>query len=217
MTFLQAFHSKSLRTWWPWILSTFPVLVIFSSLAVAPVGHMMFLWFKLPYFLAVFPALLMVVILPLRALLWREERSLMLAWWCATLVFLASLVAGEFFGQLVRHRAFNRLAERSAPLVEAIKKYEKEHGAPPPSLESLVPQYLPTVPRTGIMAYPTYRYYPKAKDSKDYEGNPWILSVSTPSGGINFDEFLYFPLQNYPETGYGGGLQRIRDWAYLHE
>jgi hypothetical protein len=45
----------------------------------------------------------------------------------------------------------------------------------------------------------------------------FFLSNSTPSGGINFDSFLYLPLQNWPERGYGGVLQRIDDWAYVHE
>jgi hypothetical protein len=43
-----------------------------------------------------------------------------------------------------------------------------------------------------------------------------VLLVSTLKGG-SFDRFLYFPLQNYPEDGYGGSLERIGDWAYLHE
>ncbi len=50
-----------------------------------------------------------------------------------------------------------------------------------------------------------------------HDNNPWVLIVHTPSGGINFDQFMYFPLQNYPESGYGGWLARIRDWAYVHE
>jgi hypothetical protein len=34
---------------------------------------------------------------------------------------------------------------------------------------------------------------------------------------MNWDMFLYFPKQNYPKAGYGGWLERIEDWAYVHE
>ncbi|MBX3342660.1 MAG: hypothetical protein KF711_13800, partial [Nitrospira sp.] len=67
-----------------------------------------------------------------------------------------------------------------------------------------------------IMAYPDYHYYAGTNASR-YDTNPWVVVVHTPSGGINFDQFMYFPLQNYPPRGYGGSLARIRDWAYVHE
>lgn len=57
----------------------------------------------------------------------------------------------------------------------------------------------------------------RGHDSERWDDNPWVLYVYTPSGGINFDKFLYFPLQNYPSNGYGGVLRRIGDWAYVHE
>jgi len=28
---------------------------------------------------------------------------------------------------------------------------------------------------------------------------------------------LYFPKKDYPEKGYGGSLERVGDWAYVHE
>ncbi len=68
-----------------------------------------------------------------------------------------------------------------------------------------------------MMAYSQYRYLAGDETEKQYQGNPWILRVYTPSGGINFDEMLYFPNQNYPKQGYGGTLELVGDWAYLHE
>jgi len=53
-----------------------------------------------------------------------------------------------------------------------------------------------------MAAYPRYEYRSSARTA-DFDGNPWVLVVRTPSGGINFDQFLYYPLQNYPEEGYG--------------
>jgi len=110
--------------------------------------------------------------------------------------------------------AFHRLAERSKPLVAAIHAFEQKHGRPPEALQALVPEFLPSVPSTGMQAYPEYRYSAPATNHHD---NPWVITIFTPSVGINFDQFMYFPLTNYPETGYGGWLERVGDWAYVHE
>jgi hypothetical protein len=74
--------------------------------------------------------------------------------------------------------AFARLAERSKPLIGAIRAYEQKHGRPPESLAALVPDFLAHVPPTGMGAYPDYRY---KVPTNNYEGNPWVLYVSTPS------------------------------------
>lgn len=112
--------------------------------------------------------------------------------------------------------AFLGLAERSKPLIQAIHSFESLHGSPPTDLNALVPGFLPEIPDTGMAAYPRYEYR-TAEKAAEYEGNPWTLTVFTPSGGINFDQFMYFPKQNYPEKGYGGWLERVADWAYVHE
>ena len=113
--------------------------------------------------------------------------------------------------------AFHSLAERSKPLVEAIFAYEKQQGEPPNELNDLVPDFLSSVPSTGMGGYPQYDYFVGAAAAEEYFDNPWVLEVFTPGPGINFDRFLYFPNQNYPETGYSGSLERIGEWAYVHE
>ena len=67
-----------------------------------------------------------------------------------------------------------------------------------------------------VAAYPEYQYFVGEK-AASYEGNPWVLYIFTPAGGINFDSFMYFPRQNYPDHGYGGSLERVADWVYVHE
>lgn len=108
-------------------------------------------------------------------------------------------------------------ANRSQSLITAIHSYEQQHSRPPDSLNDLVPDYLPAIPETGMGAYPEFEYYSGPDAQERFGSNPWALQVQTPSGGINFDVILYFPNQNYPETGYGGSLQRIGFWAYVHE
>jgi len=45
---------------------------------------------------------------------------------------------------------------------------------------------------------------------------PWELRVHCSSGAMNFDTFFYWPSKRYgrAEEGY---IERIGEWAYLHE
>jgi hypothetical protein len=113
-----------------------------------------------------------------------------------------------------RMHEFKKLAIRSKPLVTAINDYEIKYGSPPPGLQSLVPEFLPEVPQTGTDRDSSYNYI-KSSEFR-YEDNPWMLEVSAGSL-FGFDRFLYLPNQNYPEYGWGGKLEKIEDWAYVHE
>src|SRR5262249_38070430 len=115
-----------------------------------------------------------------------------------------------------RRRHFADLAERSKPLIAAIRSFEKDRGAAPPSLEALVPDYIAVVPTTGLEAYPDYLYFGKER-AGSWFGNPWVLQVSASEGALDFDYFYYLPLQNYPSSQPDGNPERIGDWVYLHE
>lgn len=203
------------KQWWPRIIATPFLIVLFEYLAVAPIGSQIFLWFELPFMFGFLVAVIAFIVLPFVVMI-RKWRKTALALWLASLCFLPLVVGGFLFGKKIRNSAFHELANRSAPFVAAIHKYADDHGSPPESLDDLVPHYVSEIPETGIMAYPEYRYY-VGETAEQYEGNPWVLRVSTPSGGINFDEFMYFPLSNYPDHGHGGSFERMNDWAYLHE
>ncbi len=131
-------------------------------------------------------------------------------------VILLSTVLGLRWGNDVRMAAFRQLGVRSQPIILAIREFEQQHKRPPKTLEELVPRYLPTTPKTGMAAYPEYEYV-EGERARDYDENPWALFVPCSSGGMNWDIFLYLPKQNYPGNGYGGSLQRVGDWAYVHE
>jgi hypothetical protein len=47
--------------------------------------------------------------------------------------------------------------------------------------------------------------------------SPWELRIECSRGIINWDVFFYWPTQDYPTTLYGGGIERIGNWAYVHE
>ncbi len=139
-----------------------------------------------------------------------------------TLLLLASLFIlccyiGMFLSQKIRMAGMRSLAMRSNELVNAIKSYEVEHGFPPVTLDSLVPGYFRDIPSTGIMAYPSYRIITGEVVRSQYGPYEWVVSVPTPSAILNFDEMLYFPVEEYPTHLHGQRLERIGDWAYLHE
>jgi hypothetical protein len=127
----------------------------------------------------------------------------------AAAVVLGSSLASLEAGWSIRHLGFARLARLSAPLVAAIHDWRSETGAPPVSLDQLSVEL-----KRGL---PDYTYVVGPEAERLYHGNPWVLALDTATGLINWDQFLYYPLQNYPEHGHGGWLERIEDWAYVHE
>lgn len=192
-----------------------------QAISVAEHGTTAFLFFA-PLFL--FPVIIACpLLLPAGAgLCFRRTRKgavLLLALvGSSSLVFLSFVGMSRSLGwKDPRHRGFFDLARRSVPLVAAIRAYEAKRGEPPPNLAALVPEFLPSVPSTGMGAYPKYEYASDSSVAQRYEGNPWVLFVNTGSGALNFDRFIYLPRQNYPERGYGGWLEKIEDWAYVHE
>jgi hypothetical protein len=135
---------------------------------------------------------------------------------------IAGFVAGwcgAYLGGFARMAGMRDFAHRSDPLIRAIEQYEKDHGEAPQRLAELVPKYLAALPGTGMAAYPEYRYHRRGVESDHFlRGNPWALSVFTPKGwGFNWDMMIYLPDQNYPSHAYSGRLERVGDWAYVHE
>ncbi len=152
------------------------------------------------------------------AVLRRQTRYVGFKNFLICLTFVVAMVGSERIGNRIRMHAFAGLAQRSEPLVAAIKSYELKYGKPPDSLEALIPEFLPAVPRTGMGAYPEYRYLIADENRGDNDGNPWVIIVNTPTGILNSDRFFYYPLQNYPSQLWETNpVERIRDWAYLPE
>jgi hypothetical protein len=182
-------------------------------MAVARHGSEFFLWFSM---LLVFPALVLVpaFIVALVCFPFSKVRQQAGAVMMYSAIYLLAFILALRIGGSIRMSAFHRLAERSKPLISAVRSFEQKHGRPPESLGALVPEFIPSVPSTGMGAYPKYEYVTPATN---HHGNPWMITVFTPSGGINFDQFIYLPLTNYPQQGYGGTLERVGDWAYVHE
>ncbi|WP_339736303.1 hypothetical protein [uncultured Gimesia sp.] len=201
------------------VLFTVSVIVYFPFahwVSTTPVGTTLFLWGAIIYGFALLAA---VVAIPasLVALCFKRTRRDALLLLILSLAYLPLAATGIAWGQKVRMTQMAEFAERSRPLIDAVERYAEDQGGPPETLEQLVPDYLPAVPGTGMMAYPEYVYYFGDQARERFVDNPWGLLVNTPSGGPNWDQMLYFPKQNYPEQGYGGSLERVGEWAYVHE
>jgi hypothetical protein len=197
-------------------LAVHGVLVLIEWYAVSPIGYggdaLMFLaaYIGSPMLLALLAIPLSLFALPFKRL---RRPALTLLLCCP--IYLLTGFGGIRLAGAIRMEAFHKLATRSQPLVDAVHRFAEERNGPPKNLQELVPSYLPDVPRTGMPAYPEYEYV--SGDAGNWDGNPWVLLVRTPSEGINWDMFVYFPLQNYPRQGYGGSLERVGKWAYVHE
>lgn len=167
----------------------------------------------LAFVFCLFIAAGVVLVAPVLMLFRSRRRSALIHLGMAVL-FALSFAGGQLLRYVVWRHEVECVTARGEPLVRAVHAFEAKHGRPPESLDQLVPAYLPEVPPTGIGAFPDFRYITGKAES--YDGNPWVLIVIPPIAA-GFDTLMYFPRQNYPATGYGGWLERVGDWAYVHE
>jgi hypothetical protein len=129
-------------------------------------------------------------------------------------VSVGAALGAESMAVRIRMAGFARCAERLAPLVSAIRDHETRFGTPPARLEDLVPGYLNALPSTGLGAYSDVEYSVGSQPSELY-GNRWMLSI--PAFRASWDQLVFLPNGEYPALGFGGSLERVADWAYVHE
>ncbi len=115
----------------------------------------------------------------------------------------------------VRREGLVQSTERAKPLIGAIEKFKADKKRTPAALNELVPNYIASIPYTGMADYPEFFY--RNDGGHDRLFKTYQLSVRTSSGFINFDRFDYWPEGDYPPQMYGGGVERIGAWAYVHE
>lgn len=86
-------------------------------------------------------------------------------------------------------------------------------GRVPENLTELLPKYLEAIPTlpSGVGAFEL------GDDNTEATQRPWSLSVDCSRGPVNWDVFVYWPAEDYPGVMYGGVVERIGRWAYVHE
>lgn len=110
-----------------------------------------------------------------------------------------------------------RAASTGLRVVEAIEEYRSTEGHLPTSLDELIPEHLGTIPATGMSAFPEFRYSgPVSASDDDQLFASYELRVNL-YRWMQFDCFIYWPEGNYPDALYGGGVEVVDGWAYIHE
>jgi len=146
----------------------------------------------------------------------RREATLLLGF-----VLILSSLGGYWAGikgpYLVRELSMKRAAKRGQAIVDAIEAYRLVHRTYPDSLAHLQPKYIAQIPHTGICGYPAFEYSKIEKTGEFYYTGGYEIKIDTSLGALNWDVFVYWPSKNYPDRMYGGEVQRIGDWAYVHE
>ncbi len=119
-----------------------------------------------------------------------------------------SIVVAIRLGGDVRTLRFRAAALRAAPVIRDLESSRSANGRYPDTV---------SLPPTGIAAYPSFRYRRAGSTEAEEKFEGYELSVDCPSGLLNWDRFVYWPSKTYPDGLYGGRVERIGDWAYVHE
>ena len=131
-------------------------------------------------------------------------------------LFVVLTLSALWVSDQVRYQGFERLASEATPLVEAIKSFEQAYGRPPEDLSDIKVAF-PEGHDIRGGTLPQFTYLSGYRAKERYHGNPWVLLLQTPTGPLRWDQFVYYPLQNYPPLGHGGWFEPIQEWAYVHE
>jgi hypothetical protein len=119
---------------------------------------------------------------------------------------LAPLVL-ESTNRDVRRAVLRRSADRMAPLVAAIERFEITTGRPPHELAELTHHFPLTPEDFGVRGCRSLRY----SVAPDVAWR-WELSLDCPNGVFALDRFFFRPSQEYATTD--PQVERIGDWAY---
>jgi len=143
------------------------------------------------------------------------ERRRGLLWVALSLLLgIALFLPSLGVASIVRMRLIRQATFRAEPLLHALERYREDHGAYPDALEELQPGYVAEVPGTGMIAHPDFVYVPPGEAKPEADGYGLVVHCFLIGG---FDSLHYWPSQTYPEKMYGGVVERIDGWAYVHE
>lgn len=154
-----------------------------------------------------------------------EKRKAVLNFVCIAIAIAQITSINRYMRHVVYAEAFQNaysgVIETAQPIIGSIEAYNIDHGSYPVELEVLVPEYLAEIPSTGLAGHPEFDYFPP-KDPRilETDGNMearYQLLVQTPIGPMNADMFFYWPDGDYTDILYANGIEKIGDWAYLHE
>jgi hypothetical protein len=184
------------------------LLVALERLAFSPWGSDWLVLADVLLFGLAALALFATVVLAVAALVprWRGDslRPLLLF-----ALFVAGTVAGVLASRWVRADGWRRVADNGDRVVLAIRAFEARHGAPPETLAELAPEFVASVPGTGLGSRPAFRY---AAHYADAGHGTWRLWTKLP-GISHFSDLRYLPAAEVQE--WDTVLHRVGAWAVV--
>jgi len=87
---------------------------------------------------------------------------------------VALVVAAGRTPERIHLAAVGRVPARAAPLIASLEDYRARCGDYPSSLEELVPEFLPHLPTTGLLAYPEFGYARATQGAKRPGYELWV-------------------------------------------
>jgi hypothetical protein len=137
-----------------------------------------------------------------------------LLWVALSLLIGAALVLPSLWaGSGARMLCIRQATARATPLVQALERYREDHGAYPEALQELQPGYIAEAPGTGMIGYPDFEYQPPGEAKLEAAGYGLYVNCFV----MSFDTLHYWPSEDYPEKMWGGVVEPIDGWAYVHE
>lgn len=133
-----------------------------------------------------------------------------------SLVYIPLFIVALGAYSVRKEAAFHRVAANGNELVDALSQFHHDFGRYPEALDVLVPQHITAIPNTGLIGYPTYHYRRGFNDFDEVDDS-YELVVYCPSGILNFDRFIYWPPEQYPERIQSSLVVPMENWAYLSE
>ncbi len=122
----------------------------------------------------------------------------------------------------VRQAACKRICQRAEPIIQAIESYRAQEDKYPQFFNDLMPNYLDSIPGTGLRGYPYFKYELLDSNNRAYtylyekHNAPYELKVDL-YRMFGWDCFFYWTSEDYPDIIYGGETEIINKWAYVHE
>jgi hypothetical protein len=151
----------------------------------------------------------LVAVLPLLAFAKTRGAARVVVVACVAYASIAAVLIP--IGKKLRLSAFSRAAHAAEPLVQALHRFEDDHGRPPAELDELVPRYLGRIPGTGIPAFPQFEFDSGPHVPAQYHGNRWVLWIDLAT--TENETLYYLPHRDYDDRH----DERVGKWAYVSE
>ena len=133
------------------------------------------------------------------------------------LIILGSSTLPLFFQDQLEHGMQHYAISRYGVVIDAIEKYHVEHGSYPPSLNELVPNYLPAVPGKYMKFGEELNYFadPNSENARGYAGHgPFIFELTGMYAGIHGQTLKYCPIQDRSCDIFKGRVDDRWIWTY---